>query len=526
MQSQLAAAVLSVGDYELQISLSEALCRLTPRKQRPLKANSWFFNDDISRAFCDIRDRDFEVDCRCFLNFVNSSRGNHRKVFTFPCVSAYLEQRQLFKPKDEKLDQFWIDFNVESECVSFFVDDPQGFLWGSIHLFKDELNHYTLLFKGEGRSLTQTEECTGSEMILSIQLNNPITHNGSKGQRVEITFSSEYEGGLREATEKVFKWGPVPTPTPGWKNRVPSFGRMKSRRKSKLKVLPLSSPSSEDDSTVLLKISRKSSAELLFDPIVHSTPNLQSDIPDESDGHEEDFGASPKQEAVGSNRKRTSSDSGFLSEVKEGSPAEKKRSEAQTEEIHSASGAAYDEDQAQDLNSVFDSAEEADPPSEEVGLTGGREKAEVTSPTPEVEPQSELTSGISSAFRNFREQLEQHLTSCMKKVEQEVHQSFLKCQQQMSSLLTAVHHQRLLLLKNFEKNVLDQLKKLEENSTHLNQMNAHIKSYFQSELLRLGSFCDHRLNRMKFMDSGFDENVPENVPEEEEKPHTPENMDQ
>lgn len=94
--------------------------------------------------------------------------------------------------------------------------------------------------------------------------------------------------------------------------------------------------------------------------------------------------------------------------------------------------------------------------------------------------------------------------SCMKKVEQEVHQSFLKCQEQMSSLLTAVHHQRyctahrycmtkqevkkrttghqmsihlcrLLLLKNFEKNVLDQLKKLEENSTHLNQMNAHIK---------------------------------------------------
>lgn len=31
---------------------------------------------------------------------------------------------------------------------------------------------------------------------------------------------------------------------------------------------------------------------------------------------------------------------------------------------------------------------------------------------------------------------------------------------------------------------------------------------------------------MKFMDSGFDENVPENVPEEEEKPHTPENLDQ
>lgn len=32
---------------------------------------------------------------------------------------------QLFPPKDDKLEEFWIDFNLSSECVSFFVDDPQ-----------------------------------------------------------------------------------------------------------------------------------------------------------------------------------------------------------------------------------------------------------------------------------------------------------------------------------------------------------------------------------------------------------------
>lgn len=48
-------------DYELQVSLSEALCRLTPRKDRRQRANHWFSSFDISNAFCNIKDGDFEV---------------------------------------------------------------------------------------------------------------------------------------------------------------------------------------------------------------------------------------------------------------------------------------------------------------------------------------------------------------------------------------------------------------------------------------------------------------------------------
>lgn len=43
---------------------------------------------------------------------------------------------QLFAPKDEQLDHFWIDFNISSECVSFFVDNPQV---QSVHLQSDSL---------------------------------------------------------------------------------------------------------------------------------------------------------------------------------------------------------------------------------------------------------------------------------------------------------------------------------------------------------------------------------------------------
>lgn len=50
-----------LADYELQVSLSEALCRLTPRKERERRASRWFSSRDISAAFCDIKDKDFEV---------------------------------------------------------------------------------------------------------------------------------------------------------------------------------------------------------------------------------------------------------------------------------------------------------------------------------------------------------------------------------------------------------------------------------------------------------------------------------
>ncbi|KAG7222983.1 hypothetical protein INR49_029205 [Caranx melampygus] len=81
-------------DYELQVSLSEALCRLTPRRGRQQRASEWF-SPDISSAFYNIIDRDFEVDCRRFLNFVNCHQGNKRRVYTFPCLTAFLDSTEV-----------------------------------------------------------------------------------------------------------------------------------------------------------------------------------------------------------------------------------------------------------------------------------------------------------------------------------------------------------------------------------------------------------------------------------------------
>ncbi|XP_028428502.1 synaptonemal complex protein 2-like, partial [Perca flavescens] len=323
--SQVAAAVLTVGDYELQVSLSEALCRLTPRKEREHKANQWFSCRDISRSFCDIRDVDFEVDCRRFLNFVNSYHGEQRRVYTFPCLRAFLDSTELFRPKDEKLDEFWIDFNVSSGCVSFFVDEPQGFLWGSIHLLKEEVDRYSLHLKQDG--------CTGAETVLSVQLNTPIMHQDSRGRTVELNFDPEHHRDLEEAAGRVFMKvkSSSPLKAPGGTIQVsPSadrlngrcYGRKKPQSKSLLKILPLSSPSSEDDTTVTK--TPMSRAEFLFDQIIHSTPSYASGAPvgaelENFKERTDEFGGkiSPLRKEVSScDRKRGAApDSGYLSDL-------------------------------------------------------------------------------------------------------------------------------------------------------------------------------------------------------------------
>ncbi|TKS87293.1 Synaptonemal complex protein 2-like [Collichthys lucidus] len=155
--SRMAAAVLTVGDYELQVSLAEALCRLTPRKDREQRANQWFSSHDISSAFCDIRDKDFEV----------------------------------------------------------------GFLWGSVHLLKQEVDHYSVELKADG--------CTGAQTVLCVRLNNPIMHHNSKGGSVQVSPSSA-------------------------NHSTRSYSRKKPQSKSHLKILPLSSPSSEEESCVMKEV--------------------------------------------------------------------------------------------------------------------------------------------------------------------------------------------------------------------------------------------------------------------------------
>ncbi|XP_042372789.1 synaptonemal complex protein 2-like, partial [Plectropomus leopardus] len=428
--SQVAATVLSVGDYQLQVSLSEALCRLTPRKERRQRAYQWFSCCDISSSFCDIRDADFEVDCRRFLNFVNGCHGSERRVYTFPCLRAFLDSTELFRPKDEKLDEFWIDFNVSSGCVSFFINEPQESLWGSVHLLKGNVDRYSL----------QLEQ---DETVLSVWLNNPIMHHNNRGQKVELKFKPELHRELEDAAGRVFtqrvksscEGGTVQVSPSAHKDNDRSYRRKKPKSKSQLKVLPLSSPSSEED--FLVTKTPLSRSEFLFDQIQNSTPACRSGVPVKAElkislEKTEDSGGniSPiRKEMFSSDRKRAAHDSGYLSDQTEGLLAQKRRAEPQTEGEEPKSPTPESSPEGvEPLKEGGLLGEEAGPPEEEGLVKESGEEAE-----------SDLRSGITAAFNTFITQLEQHFNGCWKNVEAEIFLSLKECQQHISSLLTAVH---------------------------------------------------------------------------------------
>ncbi|KAG1953754.1 synaptonemal complex protein [Pimephales promelas] len=191
----LAKALTDIGDYEMQVAISEALCRMTPRKLREHFAGKWFSFRSFASAFTSIRDKDFETDCRTFLNELNSYFGNSRRVFSFPCIQAFLDSAELFKPEDECLKEFWVDFNIGTSTISFFVNDPQNTLWELIHLPKDVVSMYEL------------QECDDQKIVV-FHMSTPISHGEITGKIVKIIFSLEHN--IQTALTRVFAEKPQP----------------------------------------------------------------------------------------------------------------------------------------------------------------------------------------------------------------------------------------------------------------------------------------------------------------------------
>ncbi|XP_064499598.1 synaptonemal complex protein 2-like [Pseudopipra pipra] len=187
LTKDLAKTILEVGDYDLQVGLSEALCRLMIKKWRDDLVHHWFEDNYLAEAFKEIKDREFETDCRKFLNLLNERLGNERRklrviqqLWGVSGNNSTTFLPQVKKPSDEKLEEFWIDFNTGSQSVTFYVDSNEGFLWDSVRLSKEAVSSYRL-------------EEDGGQKIVKILMKKPAALTKTEATKIKLVFSAEFE---------------------------------------------------------------------------------------------------------------------------------------------------------------------------------------------------------------------------------------------------------------------------------------------------------------------------------------------
>lgn len=115
--------------------------------------------------------------------------GDKRRVFTFPCLSVFLDKYELQIPSDEKLEEFWIDFNLGSQTLSFYIAGDDDHQWEAVTVPEEEVQIYNI-------------EERESKKLLTIILKTILRISNREGKELLLYFDASLE--ITNVTQKIF----------------------------------------------------------------------------------------------------------------------------------------------------------------------------------------------------------------------------------------------------------------------------------------------------------------------------------
>ena len=113
-----------------------------------------------------------------------------------------------------------------------------------------------------------------------------------------------------------------------------------------------------------------------------------------------------------------------------------------------------------------------------------------------LDPDLSFGSGIMQAFEMFKKQMKDLLSANHRRMEARSMQGWTDCQQNISSLLNAIHNQKLASVERFQSLVLKLLGQLEVECSSLNGMETELVSFWQTQTQTVKTFCEQQQRRL------------------------------
>ena len=152
------------GDYEIESSVVETLILLSKGNRTKLAA-TWFPKYALAQNLY-VKIKDFEADCRNFLNCFNHGLGVNQLVFSFTALSCQVGKQKMYKPPDSNYRDFWIDFNVGSASLSVYhvKEEDSKELWDLLIITKDMVSSSSITNQ-EGSTVLRLALPSGQAVI-------------------------------------------------------------------------------------------------------------------------------------------------------------------------------------------------------------------------------------------------------------------------------------------------------------------------------------------------------------------------